>query len=295
MFLCVMFKQMFAALLIILSVSVQAQERPAAYAVDKELNLWNKNINDTARVFADIAYIRDYPGLNGALLDSLNAGTKVMIKSEAYNNTLIKDFHAPWHKVEYTIGKQKRSGFIWLGLLALGTNTDKEGKLWMYGFNKYLNRSNDEAHLSLCEIKVLDASSHLIGRTSILITKGDRPSTGGKIMDNMGLAGLQSIYRIGFFSESCGVPTDHYYLGWTGSEFLPLPGKTNVSDAGVSYYEEKLLFPSEHRLDPSLIIKDIIEGEVIDPDQKELTYKESKKRVKYIWNGKIASEIIEMK
>jgi hypothetical protein len=111
----------------------------------------------------------------------------------------------------------------------------------------------------------------------------------------MGLAGLQAIYRIGFFGEACAVPTDHHYVGWTGKDFINLPGKSNVSDAGVLYHEEKLLFPSEHRLGPSLIIKDIIDGEVIDPDQKELKYKESKKRVKYIWDGKIASEIIEMK
>lgn len=286
---------MFVVLLAVFSISVRAQERAAAYAVDEEFNIWNKKLNDTACVFADIAYMRDYPSLTGVLLDSLSAGTKVIIKSEAYNNTLIKDFYAPWHKVEYMIGTQKRSGFIWLGLLALGSNIDKEGKLWMYGFNKYLNRSNDEAHLSLCEIKVLDASLHIINRTSILITKGEQTYTEGKVLDNMGLAGLQAIYRIGFFSESCGVPTDHHYIGWTGTEFLDLPGKSNVSDAGIFYHEEKLLFPSEHKLGSSLIIKDINEGEVVDPDQKELTYKERKERVKYSWDGKIASQIIEMK
>lgn len=290
-----MLKQVFVALLIVFSVSVFAQERPAAYALTGESNLWNKKINDTAFVFAEIAYLRDEPSLKGLLLDSLSAGAKVIIKSEAYNNTLIKDFYAPWYKVDYTIGKQKRSGFIWLGLLALGTNQDKEGKLWMYGFNKYLNRSNDEAHLSLCEIKILDPSLQVAGRTSILVTKGEQTYTEGKILSNMGLTGLQAIYRIGFFGEACGVSTDHHYLGWTGKEFINLPGKTNVSDAGVVYHEEKLLFPSEHGLAPSLIIKDITDGEVIDPDQQKLTYKESTKRVKYSWDGKIASEIVEMK
>jgi hypothetical protein len=290
-----MFKKGFVALLIILSVSARAQERPAAYAVDEEFNLWNKNINDTAFVFADIAYIRDYPGLEGVLLDSLRTGTRVVIKSEPYNKTLIKDFHAPWYKVTYMTGKQKRTGFIWLGLLALGTNTDKEGKLWMYGFNKYVNRSNDEEHLSLCEIKVLDRAQQPIARTSVLISRGGQTYTEGKILDNMGLAGLQAIYRIGFMGEACGVSTNHYYIGWTGTEFVPLPGKTSVSDAGVFYHEEKLLFPSEHNLDPALIIRDVTDAEVIDPDQDELTYKEIKKRVKYIWDGKIASEVLELK
>jgi hypothetical protein len=72
--------------------------------------------------------------------------------------------------------------------------------------------------------------------------------TEGKILDNMGLTGLQAIYRIGFFSESCGVPTAPHYIGWTDTEFLDLPGKGNVSDAAIFYQEEKLLFPSEHKL-----------------------------------------------
>ena len=134
-----MLKQVFFAFLFIASINVRAQERPAAYAVAQESNLWNKKLNDTAKVFADIAYIRDYPSLKGVILDSVAIGINVVIKSEGFNNMLIKDFYAPWHKVEYTVGKQKRSGFIWLGLLSLGSNTDKEGRLWMYGLNKYTN------------------------------------------------------------------------------------------------------------------------------------------------------------
>lgn len=296
-----MLRLIFAAFLFFYSFNVLAQEQPAAYAVETEFNIWNKKINDTAYVFADIAYIRDYPGLKGALLDSLTAGTRVIIKSEPYNKMLIKDFYAPWHKVEYTMGKQKRSGFIWLGLLDLGTNTDKEGKLWMYGYNKYPNRSNDEENLALCEIKILEMRPNtgtpfdMIGQTTILTTNGGQTFTEAKVLGNMGLIGLKAIYRIGFFGEACGISTNYHYLGWTGKGFVNLPGKTSVSDAGVSYYEEKLLFPSEHGLDPSLIIKDIAEGEVVDPDQEKLTYKEKKSREKYRWDGKDVSQLIEMK
>lgn len=290
-----MSKYLFIALLIVTSFHTKAQEAPAAYAVDEEFNLWNKKLNDTAYVFADVAYLRDNPSLKGAILDSLTVGSKVLIKSQAYNNTLIKDFYAPWYKVEYTIGKQKHSGFIWLGLLALGTNKDQQGQLWMYGFNKYPNRSNDEGHLALCEIKVLDASLQLLSKTSLLIEKGGQTFTESKLLNNMGLANLQAIYRIGFLGEACGIASNHYYMGWTGTEFLRLPEKSKVSDAGVSYHEEKLIFPSEHKLDAALIIKDITEGEVVDPDQKNLTFKETKKREKYIWNGKVASQLIELK
>ncbi|MEQ7799673.1 hypothetical protein ABDJ41_07645 [Pedobacter sp. ASV1-7] len=95
MFLCGILKQVFAAFLFFSSFSVLAQEQPTAYVVETEFNIWNKKINDTAYVFADIAYIRDHPSLKGVILDSLTAGTNIIIKSEGYNKILIKDFYAP--------------------------------------------------------------------------------------------------------------------------------------------------------------------------------------------------------
>ncbi|MEQ7799674.1 hypothetical protein ABDJ41_07650 [Pedobacter sp. ASV1-7] len=44
-----------------------------------------------------------------------------------------------------------------------------------------------------------------------------------------------------------------------------------------------------------LIIKDIIIGEVINPDEEKLKYKEKKTREKYRWDGKVVSQLIEMK
>ena len=62
--------------------------------------------------------------------------------------------------------------------------------------------------------------------------------------------------------------------------------KHAVGDAGVSYYEETILFPAEHNLDHTLIIKDIVEGEVIDYDAEDLQYSEIRRREKYSWDGK---------
>lgn len=272
-----------------------AQEQPAAYAVDDNFNLWNKGIGDDAYIFADIAYIRDYPSLQGKVLDSLEAGVSVRILSEGYNNMLIKDFYAPWHKVEYRVGKQKKQGFIWLGLIALNGNYDPLGNLWLYGFNKYPNRSQDEEDYALCQVKLLSPQKEIIGSTSYLVYLMGQSYTEAKVMDNMGLEGLTAIHRVAFNGEACGIPSNYYYIGWTGSEFLSLPGKSSVSDAGVYYMEEKLLFPSEHHLDQNLIIKDIVEGEVIDFDAEVLDYKVNKQRIKYYWNGKVASQIVELK
>ncbi|SMG43989.1 hypothetical protein [Sphingobacterium psychroaquaticum] len=291
-----MIRSLIAILICVCSLSGHAQQdEPAAYAVNEEFNLWNKNKGDMAYVFADVAYIRDNPGLYGKVIDSLQVGAPVIIRSEGYNTMMIKDFYAPWHKIEYLVGSSKKEGFIWLGLLAFNINKDNEGNIWLYGFNKYMNRSNDESTVNLCEVKLLDKNTNLIAKTSYLVTMGGQTYTDAKVFGNMGLEGIRAIHRVGFHGEACGISTEYYYIGWTGSDFVRLPGKSSVSDAGVFYYNEKLLFPSEHNLDPTLIIKDIEEGEVIDIDAEELEYKIKKKRTKYLWNGQVASEIIEMK
>jgi len=277
------------------SLALHAQTQPAAYALANEYNLWGKSVGDEAHVFADIAYIRDSPTLNGKVIDSLTVGTPVTIRSVGYNEMLIKDFYAPWHKVEYHANGKLKQGFIWLGLIALNENRDKDGQLWLYGFNKYPNRSKDEDYLKLCEIKILNTENQCIGKTSFLVTLNEQSLTESKVLGNMGLEGLKSIYRIAFIGEACAVPSDYYYLGWTGSDFIRLPGKSTVSDAGVNYYEEKLLFPSEHQLDPNLIIRDAVQGEVIDENAEELKYKETKTREKFIWDGKEAKQLLIMK
>jgi len=56
---------------------------------------------------------------------------------------------------------------------------------------------------------------------------------------------LNAIYRISFSGEACGIPTLHYYFGWNEKEFLELPEKYDVGDAGVYYHTEEFVFPKE--------------------------------------------------
>ena len=97
----------------LLSIFAKAQEKPAAYALDEEYNLWNFQKADTAYIFADLAYIRDYPNLEAGVIDSLTQGNQVIIKSVAYRGHTIRGFYAPWHEVSYIKDNQQKKGFVW--------------------------------------------------------------------------------------------------------------------------------------------------------------------------------------
>lgn len=290
-------KILFSGLLALFTVLVYGQqETPAAYELDENFNFWHLQPGDTAYVFADVAYVRDYPSTSSALIDSVRQGQRVIISSEGYNSSLVRGYSAPWHQVSYEVNGRHKQGFIWLGLLAIGAQGDAMGNQFLYGLLRK-NPGQDEYSNGQyrCGVKYLSADHALIGQIIFPHNDEGQGYTEAKLLGNMGLSGLQAIYRVGFYGEACGVPTIHTYLGWDGQQFINMLSKTSVGDAGVYYYEEKVLFPVEHKLQGDLVIKDIIQGEVIDLDAVEPEIKETSKREKYRWENKQLIQIVEKK
>jgi hypothetical protein len=275
--------------------SIRAQEQPAAYAVNQEFNLWNFQIGDTAYVFADIAYIRDNANTKAKLLDSLAEGTMVVIKSEGYNGNTIRGFYAPWYKISYIKDNIKQEGFIWLGLLALNSIYNQDQEQFLYGFKKYKAATESNNSYYDAEIKVLNKEKKCIARASYEAEVNQQTGTETKILGGMGLKNIKNIHRSAFLGEACGIATQYYYFAWNGHDLIHFPDKMSISDAGVFYHDETLLFPSEHKGDPTTIYKNIIAGENIGDDLDSPNYKEIKSQKKYTWDGTTLSEIIEMK
>ncbi|TDQ77163.1 hypothetical protein [Sphingobacterium yanglingense] len=286
---------LFGLLMVVCYGTLFAQEKPAAYILEEGYDFWMKEKGDTAHVFADVAYIRDYPGTKGKLLDSIPQETLVIIKSDCYNNSTARGFEAPWRKISYIKEGKQKEGFIWSGLLAIGRMQHKDGTIFSVGFLRRDKETSYSPEAYMLQIKCFDTNHNLQTKVYYPAGLSEQRYSEHKLLPNMGLEGLENIIRIGFLGEACGIPSEYYYFSWNGNEIIPMFNRYTVGDAGIYHHEEKILFPSEHNLDKNLIIKDIEEGEVIDEDAQDYKYKTTRKRVKYIWNGKVASELIEMK
>lgn len=282
-------------LLCLSTIRLSAQNEPAAYILEDGYNFWNKQVGDTAYIFSDIAYIRDYPGIKGRLLDSLTQETPLIVKSENYNNTKVKGFEAPWYKVAYVKDGKKKEGFIWAGLLSLGRQQNKLGDVFSYGFLRFEKETSYSPAAYMMEVKCFDHNGSLKAKDYYPAELSEQRYSELKILPDMGLSGLSNVIRIAFFGEACGIPTYHYYFSWNSKEIIPMFSRYDVGDAGIFYHEEKILFPSEHKLDANLIIKDIEEGEVIDENAQDYQYKKIRKREKFMWDGKVVSQLMEMK
>ena len=76
-----------------------------------------------------------------------------------------------------------------------------------------------------------------------------------------------------------------YHTSQVSLKLINLPSRYSVSDAGVFYYDEKILFPSEHKRNNQLIYKYIEEGEAKDDDTLGPDYRISKREEHFQWDG----------
>jgi hypothetical protein len=256
---------------------------------------WNFQDNTKAIVGFSKCYVRESSNIKSVILDSLQLGTEVMVKSTSESLYKIKGINVSWVDIEYKnqAGKTKK-GFVWKGLLALNyvkngsfiylTTIDKIEKI---KFQEYFNEN------FLITAKILDTDNHLLDENSINKYLSESSYFENKTIGNIGLSQLQNIYRISFSGESCGVPTFHYYFGWNGNKLLILPEKMNVGDADVYYHSEEFVFPTEKGGKPEMILKKIEEAELIE-DTDHL-YNMINKEEYYKWNGEKATLINKSK
>ena len=253
---------------------------------DDNFNLWNIQKGQQATVFAAKAYIRAQPNLKAAIIDSLSLGNNVTINSSPFKGNTIKNFYAPWYEISYSDGNAKKTGFIWLGLLALGKQSATDGSQYVYGFERFLKSTNEQDEdRFLTVVKLLDANGNLRAEQSFPFAYSEQTISQSKLLSAMGLQNVKQIIRIEFLGEACGVTSEYNYVAWTGLQLVNLPSRYSVGDAGVYYYDEKILFPSEHGKNNQIIYKYIEEGEVIDDNAENPNFRVTKKKEQFQWSG----------
>lgn len=255
------------------------------------MDITRKDINEYAYVYADVAYIRDSPSTKGLLKDSLHNGEIVKIIGKDTSSTTIRGLEGPWHKISYQKNGNEKEGYIWMGLLALVGSKDTNNNIFIHGLHRKIQSTETTPSITILEIKCLDQNLNVIAKDTLHAYLDDQSTTDYRVLSNMGLDGIEHIFRIGFLGEACGVFSYHYYFGWNGSKFIKFPSKGSMGDAGLYYISETILFPIEHNLTPNMIIRDTEEGEVIDEMASEYKYKKKRWREKFLWDGNKLSKV----
>lgn len=263
--------------------------------IPSENYFWEYNYNTENGIEAVIGvkncYIRQDSTANSQLLDSLQIGNKIKVVKNTTENLNIKGLNLSWVEVEYYKNNEIKTGFLWKGFIAVGSVT--KGNTTFFTtidakYNKKVQRDDYEydGDFLRISIKAINVENKIINEKSFSKEISESHFFQNSAISGWGLKNLNSIYRISFSGEACGIPTLHYYFGWNGKEFLELPEKYDVGDAGAFYHTEEFVFPKEKGGQPNTIIKNITEAENTDDSLENYTFLVKKSTEYYSWDGK---------
>lgn len=268
----------FACVLFLIQYS-HAQERDSPIGV-----MWDFPHRDSLSVFAPKAIIRNAPATNATIIDSLPLGTWLKVletKDEDLKLVKASGYHSYWLPVQYSLNGERKKGFVWSGALAI-TDNRFDNKRLMVGMGYVSKDSSITSVIVRC--KLLDNTGNELWKKDMEIGS-EAISLDTKVMNGMGLSNVQNIFRIMSSGEACGIPTDYNYFAWMGDSAVALPKRYCVSDAGIFYYDEAFVFPSEQGGKPDRIIKKIESAEY-DDNYKPI--KKKREQYSYVWDGKNA-------
>lgn len=236
-------------------------------------------------------YIRQDSTTNSQLLDSLQIGTKIKVLKNTTENLTIKGLNLSWVEIEYSKNNQIKTGFLWKGFIAVG-NTTKGNTTFLTTidskYSKKIQRDDYEYERDFYKIsvKAINSENQIISERSFSKELTESHFFQNSAISSWGLKDLNSIYRISFSGEACGIPTLYYYFGWNEKEFVLLPEKYDMGDAGVFYHSEEFIFPKEKGGQTNTIIKTIKEAENTDENSNTYDFLVTKTTEYYSWDGK---------
>lgn len=236
-------------------------------------------------------YVRQDSTTNSQLLDSLQIGTKIKVLKNTTENLTIKGLNLSWVEIEYSKNNQIKTGFLWKGFIAVG-NATKENTTFLTTidskYSKKVQRDDYEYERDFYKIsvKAINSENQIISEKSFSKELTESHFFQNSAISSWGLKDLNSIYRISFSGEACGIPTLYYYFGWNEKEFLLLPEKYDMGDAGVFYHSEEFIFPKEKGGQTNTIIKTIKEAENTDENSNTYDFLVTKTTEYYSWDGK---------
>lgn len=255
-----------------------------------ELNYINED-GIEALIGAKNCYVRQDATSNSQLLDSLQIGNKIKILKNTEEYLNIKGLNLSWIEIEYSKNNQIKTGFLWKGFIAVGSTT-KGNTTFLTTidakFSKKVQQDDYEydGEFLRISIKAVDTKNQIINEKSFPKQLSESHYFQNSVIKSWGLKDLSDVYRISFSGQACGIPTLHYYFGWNGKEFLTLPEKYDVGDAGAFYHTEEFVFPKEKGGQPDTIIKNITEAENVDENLDGYTFLVKKSTEYYSWDGK---------
>jgi hypothetical protein len=227
--------------------------------------------NGNYHLFGDNVKFRTAPDLDSEFIGLLKFGEEVEITAKTSLKTLFNGIEYPFYKVKY----KGQEGYINGGLLSPEkVKTEKNN----YFFSL---KMNDDGYFLI--LRYLDSQNEIKEIETALYTNEFTIKT----YNNRGLEGVEEVIYIDYFAEACGVNGGGIYFFRIKDELRKTIEISQVSDAGVFWNFEELIFPNDKN---GVNGKIVFEKEVgVYKDDEETWMQITKNIVHLEWkNGKLS-------
>lgn len=193
----------------------------------------------TEYLYGDKVVFRAGPSSTAKAIDTLSIGSEIKIVRKTEETTSFNGLDWNWYKVK--VGR--KSGYILAGLIALD-HLKYDDIVYLVTVAGIDQSTEDWDYIDYkVRTRVILPSGEFYGHESKLNTNSFYIEAFG----NRGLDGVDNMLRVNLIAEACGVDGGEIYLFNTGSRLIEGISLSSVSDGGVFWYTEKVIFPGDEK------------------------------------------------
>lgn len=244
-------------------------------------DVFDFKMGDKVYVYSDLAELKEHPHKKAKNIGTVVLGELLRVDSiysYIYSDSLVKlpDFL----KVKF----KKKVGYISSECLSIEKLVDKKSKSQFFFRVRDNKDSSKVLNIRKCSLKnasCIEAEVPLMGNLWSL-----------KLTKNRGLDSLDGIIEVDYIGEGCLLENGISYVGWNEESIVWIAHLRNQYSAGIFYYIETIVFPSDSNGFEGKIVyrSEFTEVLNVEMDKSKTTILESK----HLWlNGKIIPALKE--
>ncbi|WP_428740280.1 SH3 domain-containing protein [Tenacibaculum sp.] len=223
--------------------------------------------NQKVYLFGDDVKLRKEPTTDSEVISLLKIASEVIILEKSPEKQLYNGFIHNWYKVKH----KNEEGYVLGGLLALDSKKIAE--------STYLVALKKEKNDTYISVRVVNGDNDYIENNSKLKTTIFTI----KAYDNKGVDAIKNMIYIDYIAEACGVEGGGYYLFNNGTSLVKSIELSSISEAGLFWFKEDVVFPSDQGGQKGKIILKREGGEIIDEESNHT--KVTLETKEFCWEG----------
>lgn len=222
-------------------------------------------IGSHEHLFGHRVVLRSEPSKQSIPLDTLSIDSELTILEKMEKIETIDGNSSHWYKVKH----RKTVGYVLAHFIALDRSV-LDGVVYLVRYTVQAETENGRVEYRLVRANQSYLEGTVPARTYAF---------GIQTYDDRGLEGVQSMLQIHFHAEACGVNGGSVYIFHVDDNLLPIADLSSVSEAGLFWFSEHLIFPTDEQGEPGVVFYFREHGEYLDEEMNWEELKITKRRI----------------